>query len=177
MDERRVPRDGFAMNETQTEDRKRFRKYLVVVAEAPETRIAAYYAARRAKHSKGQVALLYVVEPPDFTHWAAVTEAVRAEAWEKGEALLAEFTAEVEAEWGEKPEAMIREGLRAEEIKKAIEDDPDIAILILGAAEGEEGPGPLVSALAGRPDYLARRRIPVVVVPGGMTKEEMHGLA
>ena len=40
---------------------------------------------------------------------------------------------------------MIREGNPAEEIHKLIEEDQDIAILVLAAGTGKEGPGPLVA--------------------------------
>ena len=157
--------------------KKRRRKYLVIVAEAPETRLAAYYAARRAKHSKGEVALLYVVEPPDFSHWTAVSDAMRAEELEKGEALLDAFAAEIAEVWDGAPQKLLREGRRIEEVRKVIESDPDIAILALGAADSEEGPGPLVAELAARPAWLGKRPVPVIVVPGSMTREELRGLS
>ena len=46
------------------------------------------------------------------------------------------------------PERVIREGETAEEILKLIEEDEDIAILVLAAGTGKEGPGPLVANLA-----------------------------
>ena len=50
---------------------------------------------------------------------------------------------------------MIREGDTAEEILKLIDEDEDIAILVLAAGTGKEGPGPLVSNLG-----QDRRHIP-----------------
>ena len=44
-------------------------------------------------------------------------------------------------------ERVIREGENAEEILKLIEEDEDIAILVLAAGTGKEGPGPLVASL------------------------------
>ena len=41
------------------------RVFLVVVDESEEYRIAVHYAARRAAHTGGRVALLYVIEPAD----------------------------------------------------------------------------------------------------------------
>ena len=45
----------------------------------------------------------------------------------------------------------------------------------LAAATGTEGPGPLVSAIAGK--SAATFPIPVVIVPGGLTDEEIDALA
>ena len=56
-----------------------------------------------------------------------------------------------------------------------IEADPAISVLVLAAAPGNEGPGPLVSVLAGK--LSGRMRIPVTVVPGGLSDEQVDRLA
>ena len=152
-------------------------RFLVVAHDCPEARLAAFFTARRAKHSNAAVLLLHVIEPPEFGHWATVAETMREEAYEAAEACLAEFAAIVEAEWGERPETVIREGRLVEELRKLIEEDERIAILFLGASTDPEGPGPLVSALAHKPLYLGARPIPVTVVPGSMTREELRSLS
>jgi hypothetical protein len=102
---------------------------------------------------------------------------MRAEAQEKAEGLLHEFAAEVKAQSGEAPEETIREGALADEIRKLIEDDSAIAILFLGSSVEASGPGPLVAALAQKPAYLGGRPIPVTVVPGSMTRDELRRLS
>ena len=152
-------------------------KFLLIAHDCPEARLAAYFAARRARHSGARVALLHVVEPPEFGHWASVAETMREEAEERAEAAIAEFAAIVEAELGERPETIIREGRMVEEIRKLIEQDADIAILFLGAATDAAGPGPLVAALAHKPSYLGARPIPVTVVPGSVTREDLRRIS
>lgn len=152
-------------------------KFLLIADDSPEARLAAYFTARRARHSNSAVALLHVVEPPELGHWATVAETMRAEAYEHGEACLAEFAAIVEAELGERPATLIREGRRTEEIRRLIEEDVKIALLFLGASPGPEGPGPLVSALAQKPAYLGARPIPVVVVPGSLTRDDLRSIS
>lgn len=152
-------------------------KFLVIASDCSEARLAAYFTARRAKRSNARVILLHVIEPAEFGHWATVAETMRAEAYEQAEAILAEFSAEVEEQWGEKPETLIREGRMVEEISKTIEDDPRIAILFLGASTNPTGPGPLVSALAHKPAYLGGRPIPVTVVPGSVSREDLRKLS
>ena len=69
---------------------------------------------------------------------------------------------------------MIRDGDTSEEILKLIDEDEDIAILVLAAGTGKEGPGPLVSGLgktAG--DYP----IPVAIVPGHLSDEDLDALS
>lgn len=152
-------------------------KFLVIASEAPEARLAAFFAGRRAKRSNARVTLLAIIEPPEFGHWATVAETMRAEAQEKAEELLHEFAAEVKAQSGDDPEAIIREGVVVEELRKLIEEDPAISILVLGASIEASGPGPLVASLAKSPAYLGARPIPVTVVPGDMSRDELRRLA
>ena len=162
-------------NEEQKQDARI--KFLVVASDCPEARLAAFFSGRRAKRSNARVTLLHVLEPPEFGHWATVAETMRAEATESAETLLREFAAEVKAQSGEDPEEIIREGAVADEIRRLIEEDPHIAFLVLGASTEKRGPGPLVSALAHNPAYLGDRPIPVVVVPGSATREELRKLS
>ncbi len=165
------------MSETDTDSADERIKFLVIASDCPEARLAAFFSGRRAKRSNALVSLLHVVEPPEFGHWATVAETMRAEAYENAEAILHEFAAEVKAQTGEPPEEIIREGIVVEEIGKLIEEDPQIAFLFLGASTETSGPGPLVSALANNPAYLGVRPIPVVVVPGAVTRDELRKLS
>jgi hypothetical protein len=74
------------------------------------------------------------------------------------------------------PEEIVREGTKAEEITKLIEEDPDIGVLVLGASKDPSGPGPLVTALAaGR--SAGTFPVPITVVPGCLGLEEILALA
>ena len=73
-------------------------------------------------------------------------------------------------------EEVIREGAKPEEIVKTIEDDEDVAILVLGAATDVKGPGPLVSSLA-TGKAAGTFPIPITVVPGNLALEEILALA
>ena len=65
------------------------RVFLVVVDETPEHRIAVQYAARRAAHTGGRLAMLYVVEPAELQHFLAIEELAREERREAAEAAAA----------------------------------------------------------------------------------------
>jgi nucleotide-binding universal stress UspA family protein len=75
---------------------------------------------------------------------------------------------------GIEPELVVREGEPAEEIHKLIEEDQDIAILVLAAGAAKEGPGPLVSSIAGKG---AAFPIPVTVVPLNLSDADIESLA
>lgn len=152
------------------------RKFLCVVDASPECNVAVYYAGRRAKHLDGAVSLLYVIEPGDFEHWAAVKDIMRQEARDEGEAVLKTFSDRVQEVTGQPAELVIREGKIREEIFAQIAEDKSIAILVLGAAAGKDGPGPLVSSLAGR-DQTSQFPIPVIVVPGNLSADDINAVS
>ncbi len=165
------------MSETTTDSPTARIKFLVVASDCDEARRAAFFAGRRARNSNAIVTLLHVMEPPEFGHWASVAETMRAETQETAQTLLHEFAAEVKAQSGEDPEMVMREGDTAEEIRKLINKDTNIAFVFLGASTESSGPGPLVSAIAKDPAYLAARPIPVVIVPGSASRDELRRLA
>jgi nucleotide-binding universal stress UspA family protein len=150
------------------------RKFLAVIDETPECDRAVAYAARRAKNTGGSLVFLFVIDSADFQHFLGVGEIMRAEAEERAQAALDKFAAKVREEQGLEPELVLREGQTAEEIHKLIEEDQDIAILVLAAGAGNEGPGPLVQSIAGRG---AAFPIPVTVVPHNLTDEDIDAVA
>ena len=159
---------------------KSSRKFLVVVDESEECELAIYFAARRAAKTKGRVALLYVIPPPDFQHWQSVKEVMEDEAREEADRILHNLAENVKNTSGAMPELILREGNTREQIQALITEDPGIKILVLGAASGGGNPGPLVSSLAkgGFVDDVGQgRAVPVTVVPGNLSKEQIDELA
>lgn len=154
------------------------RKFLVVVDDTPECESALAFAARRAAHTGGGLALLYVVEPGDFQHWLGVEEVAREEGISKARAVFRLFGRKLKILGFDniEPEEIIREGNIAEEILALIEEDSDIAILVLGASKDPAGPGPLISLLAAG-KFTNELHIPITIVPGTMTDEEIEALA
>lgn len=149
------------------------RKFLAVIDDTPECQRAVHYAGMRAKNSNGGVVLLYVIANADFQQWLGVEEIMRAEAREEAEAIMAKAAQTVRDTIGIEPEIVIREGGSFAEINGLIEEDRDIAILVLAAGSTKEGPGPLVSMIAGRG---AAFPIPVTVLPDTLTNEEIDAL-
>jgi len=156
----------------------RRRKFLVVIDETPECEIALSYAAARADRTGGGLALLFVIEPGGFQHWLAVEEAQREEGLSKAQAVFRLYSRKLKY-WGldELPrEQIVREGDKAEQICKIIEEDKDIAVLTLGASADPSGPGPLVMTLAAGAG-AGSFPIPITIVPGNLTYEEIKGIA
>jgi hypothetical protein len=151
------------------------RKFLIVVDDSPEFSAALIYACRRAKSTGGLVAMLRVLQQPEFEHWSGVREEIEREQRAEAEALLQKLGAEVETRTGTKAEFLIEQGDTVGAIKSVVAADPEIKILVLAAATGGRGPGPLVASIA-KEGVGFGRKLPVTVVPGDLTEEEVEAL-
>lgn len=152
----------------------RERVFLVVVDESEEMRVALHYASLRAKAVGGKVALLYVIEPSDFTQWMAVEDLEQAERRAEAETLLQDLSADVNKWAGSMPVLYVREGSRRDELLALIEEDPSISVLVLAASTKPTGPGPLIAALTGK--FINKIRVPVTIVPGNLTDAQIAAL-
>ncbi len=155
------------------------RKFLVVVDETPECESALAFAASRVKRTHGQLALLYVVEPGvEFQHWLGIEEVAREEGHNKARAVFRLFGRKLKTMGFEDvvPEEIVREGTKAEEIRKLVEEDQDIGVLVLGASKDPAGPGQLVTTLAGG-GHVGTFPVPITFVPGHLSIEEILALA
>jgi nucleotide-binding universal stress UspA family protein len=150
-------------------------KYLVIVDETPEADRALYFAARRAARLGVGLVTLNVIPVGETQVWLGVGDIMKAEAQANAEKLLAKAAERARDIAAIEPEQIIREGVTAQEIMKLIEQDEDISILILASSTGSDGPGPLVSSLASKSG--GGFRIPVTIVPGILTDEEIDALA
>jgi len=149
---------------------------LVIADESPEFPAALTYAAILAKNAGWRLIMLRVLEPSDPAPWASISEEMRRQAQAAAESLTQRFCAEAWAECGVTPEPIIMEGELRPEVRKLIETDASIKLVILASERGPGGPGVLVSALA-KGHGLGARPVPVVVVPGWLSKEEVRALA
>ncbi|WP_108396764.1 universal stress protein [Devosia submarina] len=145
------------------------RKFLVVIDETVECDRALTFAAYRVKRTGGTVVLMSVVQKPEFIG-LGVEDVLRAEAVEEAERNLDVRLARLRDIGDVRSESVVREGEPSEEIERVIDQDRDIAILVLAASTSNEGPGPLVMHFAGRANDLP---IPLTVVPGRMSDEEI----
>jgi nucleotide-binding universal stress UspA family protein len=150
-------------------------KYLVVIDESPECDRAVYYASRRAARTGASVLMLLVIEPHDrHQQWLGVADIMKAEAHEAANTILDQFAARANGVAGITPERLVRDGEKSEQILKLIDEDEDIATLVLAAGTGKDGPGPLVASIGKNAgDYP----IPVAIVPGHLGDEDLDALS
>lgn len=150
------------------------RKFLVVLDDSPECINAIRFAAMRACSTTGGVQILAVIQPENFQHWIGVGDLMRQEAREKIEEKFAYFAEKMRENEGIEPELVIREGETSKEVLAQIKEDREIGVLVLAAGTHGDGPGPLVTQLAGR--MAGDMPVPVTVVPGAMTLEQIRAV-
>ena len=149
------------------------RKFLVVLDDSRECLNAMRFAAMRAAHTGGGVAILSVIPPDEFNHWIGVGDIMREESRERIQAHFEVFAKWMRDRQGIDPELIIREGDAVPEIIAQIKADPEIGVLVLGAGTDKKGPGPLVTQLSRSAGSLP---VPITIVPGDLSKEKLEAI-
>ena len=150
-------------------------KCLVIVDDTAEWDRAVYYASRWAIRVGGGVVMLRIIETEDQNQqWLGVAEVMRAEAHEDANAALDRAAGRANGIAAITPERVIREGDPTEQILDVIDKDVDIAVLVLAANPGPEGPGPIITTMA---NAVGSFPIPVTIVPGDLSDEDIDALS
>lgn len=150
-------------------------KCLVIVDDTAEWDRAVYYASRWAMRVGGGVVMLRIIELEEQNQqWLGVADIMRAEAQEDADAALDRAAGRANGIAAITPERVIREGDPTEQILDVIDKDVDITMMVLAANPGPEGPGPLVTLMAG---VVGSFPIPVTVVPGELSDADIDALS
>jgi nucleotide-binding universal stress UspA family protein len=150
-------------------------KCLVIVDDSAEWDRAVYYASRWAIRAGGGVVMLRIIEIEEQNQqWLGVADIMRAEAQDDANAALDRAAGRANGIAAITPERVIREGDPAEQILDIIDKDADIALLVLAANPGPEGPGPIITMIAGAAGSFP---IPVTIVPGDLSDADIDALS
>ncbi|MBV5271413.1 MAG: universal stress protein [Afipia sp.] len=150
-------------------------KCLVVVDDTAEGDRAVYYASRWAVRVGGGVVMLRVIDTGDRNQqWLGVAEIMQAEAEETANAALDRASGRANGIAAITPERVIREGDPGEQILDVIDKDVDIAMIVLAASAGAEGPGPIIAMLAKTAGTFP---IPMTIVPGNLSDIDIDALS
>jgi nucleotide-binding universal stress UspA family protein len=150
-------------------------KCLVIVDDTAEWDRAVYYASRWAVRVGGGVVMLRIIEIEDQNQqWLGVADIMRAEAHEDADAALDRAAGRANGIAAITPERVIREGDPIEQILDVIDKDVDIALLVLAANPGPEGPGPIVTTMS---SVVGTFPIPVVIISGDLNDLDIDCLS
>lgn len=150
------------------------RTYLVIMDESPEAEKAMHFAARRAAKTGGNVRILALVPPAEFSQWGGVQATMEEEARQRAEALVMGTAGTLMQESGIRPIITVKSGEPIPIIRAVLEEDDSIAALVLGAAP-QGAPGPLIAHFVNVES--GRMHCPIMIVPGSLTKDEIDRLS
>ena len=148
--------------------------FLVVVDDSEEMHQALQFACGRAEAVGGKVALLYCIAQSEFEYFAGVGELMRAEAREAAEEKMSIHAEYVQQLTNSTPILYVREGDIRDELLSLISEEKDISLLVLGADTNSETAGPLITFMVAR--GASNSRVPITVVPGNLTDEQIDAL-
>jgi len=149
-------------------------RYILVIADnSEEMNIALEYACARSKKTGRKIIIATFIEPIDVLTTQGVTEIMKNEAREEAEKILHSAATIVKESTGDMPILHTREGEIISELKKLIEEEENINVLVLAANinQKEKNPGPIINALVTK--EISNLRIPVMIVPGNFSKDHI----
>ena len=148
------------------------RVYLVIIDETEEARLALRFAARRAADTGGAVHILALVPRQQFNAFGGVQATIEEEARDRAEVMATGAAGELFSESGKMPQISVRVGDGHGVIREYLEEHPEVAALVLAAAEGN--PGPLVTHFSSMAGTLP---CPLFIVPGGLDEEAIDRIS
>lgn len=145
------------------EKKGRKKVFLVILDGTEESTSAIDYASDFANAGSGYVALLHVIEQMPVQNWQDIEALVHKELRTRGEQMIWDGAGRVIENTGKIPMVCIEEGDKSDAIVKILDENPNIAALVLAVSSNSSKPGSLVSYFSGK--GLARLKIPLMIVP------------
>ena len=149
-------------------------RYILVIADnTPEMSIALEYACARSKKTGRKIIIATFIQPLDVLTTQGVTEIMKNEAREEAESRLKDAATLVKNKTGELPALSLREGETISELKKLIDEEKNINVLVLAAKSDEtsKDPGPIITSLV--TNEITNLRVPIMIVPGNFSEEHI----
>ena len=147
-------------------------RYILVIADdSPEMEIALEYACARSKKTSRKIIIATFIEPLDVLTTQGVTEIMKNEARDEAEKLLQRSASYVKNKTGEIPALAVREGETISELKKLIEAEENINVLVLAANSDPKNKDSNVIINSLVSQEITNMRIPVMIVPGNFSED------
>ena len=149
-------------------------KLLVCVDGSEHSRVAVRYACKEAERLGFKVEMIHVINPSEYNTLFMGGDMLREEKMAEAEALLKEIVKEAKGISSIKPSYQIREGFLSDEVVKAIEEDGNINMLILGKAPETSNKKDFIAVLSAQ--LISKIMVPMLIVPGNLTDLQIDEL-
>ena len=152
-------------------------KLMLCIEDSAHSRVALKYAASKAKNQGFALELIHVINPSEYNTSTlfGAGEKIRDERRGEVEKIMKSFAADAQKFYGITPSCIIREGVLAVEIVKAINEDGNFNMLVLGKAAVDLKPKDIISQLTS--ELATKIMIPMIIVPGSLTDQQIEELA
>lgn len=150
-------------------------KYLVCVDDSDVSRKALRFACIKARKRHILIDVLHVISPSDIQTLQGIADVMRQEQRAAAEALLQSMADEVHDVASITPTLLIREGNPGEQILAQTLEDYYTNMLVLGVSPGSNSGMRVINWLANQSGK--KLLIPMMLVPGNLTDEQMEVLA
>jgi len=142
--------------------------YLACISDTDYSQRALRFAAAMARRMEGVLMVLHVTEPSDYKSFGIIEGTMQAERKMEAEALLKAMTKNMKVE----KHLLYRNGFIEEEIIQVIEENPNIHMLVLGAAAHTSAKNKVLQPLVAQLGH--RIAIPMLIVPGNISEQQIE---
>ena len=146
--------------------------FLAVFDGTDECKSAVRYAARRAQLNNANLLIVATVDTAEFTYWLSVNSKMIDNIEKESKEMLKVLSKEIQTYSNVECSYIIEHGSKLDVVKRLIDEDETISLLVLASNKKDKNPGVLVETISG--DGYS---IPVVVLPGNLNDDSIDKLS
>jgi len=146
--------------------------FLAVFDGTDECKSAVRYAARRAQLNNANLLIVETVDTAEFTYWLSVNSKMIDNIEKESKEMLKVLSKEIQSYSNVECSYIIEHGSKLDVVKRLIDEDETISLLVLASNKKDKNPGVLVETISG--DGYS---IPVVVLPGNLNDDSIDKLS
>jgi nucleotide-binding universal stress UspA family protein len=146
--------------------------FLAVFDGTDECKSAVRYAARRAQLNNANLLIVATVDTAEFTYWLSVNSKMIDNIEKESKEMLKVLSKEIQSYSNVECSYIIEHGSKLDVVKRLINEDEAISLLVLASNKKDKNPGVLVETISG--DGYS---IPVVVLPGNLNDDSIDKLS
>ena len=146
--------------------------FLAVFDGTDECKSAVRYAARRAQLNNANLLIVATIDTAEFTYWLSVNSKMIDNIEKESKEMLKVLSKEIQSYSNVECSYIIEHGSKLDVVKRLIDEDETISLLVLASNKKDKNPGVLVETISG--DGYS---IPVVVLPGNLNDDSIDKLS
>ena len=123
--------------------------FLAVFDGTDECKSAVRYAARRAQLNNANLLIVATVDTAEFTYWLSVNSKMIDNIEKESKEMLKVLSKEIQSYSNLECSYIIEHGSKLDVVKRLIDEDETISLLVLASNKKDKNPGVLVETISG----------------------------